>query len=1742
MPEIDGWKIEGDAPVTPASPSPQTISGWKIEGDTPAAASTPAASANPAAPTAPTLTTQRPRDFWDRVTGVFSEGALGKLLGSAPSEQAKQLAPFDKTEQPVSQTPLLKLTELDRHGTPRDITEGVRRGFIEGVEGFSSPQGVAMLASLGKLGKLRGIGQAFATAAGAGFDASMIGHAVESVPEAKAQWDAGNQGDAARIAVRALVSGALGLSGAVQKGRVLADRPMQLAPLPAPDRLSTQPSSQGGGTPTVEVLPAETAAKPAAGRASDLGNGWKLETPAETAETPAAPETGSIFDEVPKTEKPTGPQKRSASEEHLVDLISDRETAAMDLTERAGKAATEPERQALLRQADLASQEAAEMDAMRDGLDERQQESPETAPAVGNAAADQTEHKPDPIRSMPRDQVENRLKQIVEERLSGELSDEEHSALVRESDKLEDRLKELDPEFALRKRREKLAHDIQWMSALQETMNPESHQYGSWGRDIQSRKDELAQLQAPAETPRSAATTEIGNGWKIEEPEPTAPATSQQAAERGPGWVGNIPTSEIQVDAPRFQFKANVGQGGAGEELRSVKKWDPEKAGVVAVWKDPADGKTYVVNGHHRFELAQRTGAPEMTVRYLDAKDATEARLKGALINIAEGRGESTDAAKIFRDSNLSPEQLQAEGISVKGKLANEGMALSKLSQPIFEDVISGELSPARGAVIGAGITNHSDQAALYDLMKQREKGGKRLTNDQVGELIRLTNNSPQVSETQESLFGTEEMTRSLLPEKAAVSDYVRKQLGTEKKLFSTVSTQAAAEKLGDAGNVIKAGENAQVAVRANQGLVLYDKFSTKSGPIDGILDRAAQSIADGEAPGDVKQRAYRAIRQELKNQLDQISDPGRNQTESSGARDVRGTQELGTGRPLQAGARELDPARAEEVTPPAEKQTSLVSAKDEAESRAIEQSSKDKLLGEQLTSQARSGLPSKPANLKPAETRGLFEEPRPETGSLFDGAPDPVAAAKERIQQRIADETGTAGLGQKQAEGLLADLVTVGRHLIERGKAKFAEWRDAMVAAFGNGVKPHLLRVWKGAKKENEIETGPDFTKRPSLAKNTADFFKPVSTRIKQEGPAGAELARKLTRAQDVGEVMAGKRGVKLRDAGLDQLSHSDRQNLVAALQGMAQPQNAAVQKAFDGIRAVTDDIAREATQAGVQVKVKRTLRPGDPLPPGVELTKRQDERIAAGERVAITYQRPFQGRQNFYPHVIPGVDALKSGAVRKDVLDNIVSTGVRPDTSTAAVMLDEYRKFIDEGGRAKQLEKHLVESGQARDEAEAYMLLQRFRKRAIKRQGSLEYSRTADLPFYDPDPGRVLPQFVTAASMRLAQVREFGQTNQQINKLIRTIDSTGGNAQFVRAAVDRAIGIVNEPDTAAARISSAVRMVQGFKLGLSFIPNATQGALNSLLKSDLASTLAGGKGLMTAEGRRFALESGASLEGVVNEMLRSVGTENSKLGTFLKAVGFTPTEQANRVWAANAGVTYARRMLARLQKDPNDGRALKVLTELGLKPNVLLKLGKIDGDAALVAAKKFSDITQFRGGVTDLPFFATTPLGKVVFQFKTFVYGQTRLMYDELVGELRAGRFGRGLRTLLILATAFPLAGEAISDLRSWIKGKERKTEGLKRYFEDVAQSGALGVVFDMLQAGGYGKAVEFLAGPTLSDIGEGTNAAAGDNKMRALGRYAFQRVPLLGPVLYDRVFPPRPKAPSKEMKRLIGKSGSR
>lgn len=343
---------------------------------------------------------------------------------------------------------------------------------------------------------------------------------------------------------------------------------------------------------------------------------------------------------------------------------------------------------------------------------------------------------------------------------------------------------------------------------------------------------------------------------------------TRSSSEVAPGKVGEMKISDLKVAPAKFQYKLGTDAAGTSTLLKETKVFNPDLAGVISVWRDPADGKTYVVNGHHRYELAKRLNEKAVTVRHIVAKDATTARAIGALQNIAEGRGTAVDAAKFFRDSGLTPEQLKEKGISLGEKTASDGMAMSRLDPSIFQKVVSGDLRQGRAIAIGEATEDPAEQKAILSLVERKERGGAKVSDDTLSELIRLVKGSQQTTETTADLFGSQEITRSLALEKAEISAFIKQQLAKDKKLFGFVSKGDRATELERGGNKIDVQKSKDISTGAAQAEEVYNLLSARGGPIASILDETAKQLADGDNAQSVKSEAYSRIRAEVSKTL----------------------------------------------------------------------------------------------------------------------------------------------------------------------------------------------------------------------------------------------------------------------------------------------------------------------------------------------------------------------------------------------------------------------------------------------------------------------------------------------------------------------------------------------------------------------------------------------------------------------------------------------------------------------------------------------------------------------------------------------------------------------------------------------------------------------------------------------------------------------------------------------------------
>src|SRR5579885_2938697 len=356
----------------------------------------------------------------------------------------------------------------------------------------------------------------------------------------------------------------------------------------------------------------------------------------------------------------------------------------------------------------------------------------------------------------------------------------------------------------------------------------------------------------------------------------TAPAP-QAAAPAGPvpkKGIQVVPTASLAVDPERFQFKLGMGKGGAGDELRGTDTFNPLLGGVLAVWHDPADGKDYVVNGHHRYELAQRTKHPELAVRYIDAKDAREARAWGALINIAEGRGTPVDAAKFLRDSGCTPEELRRFGISLKGKLASDGSALSRLADGIFHAVATEQIPVEQGVVIGRELPNEADQNTLFDVVRREQDRGREVPVKVLTEMAREIREPPRKGGTgQPDLFGGIEDPGSLFVERNDAKARLRYLLAREASTFGGAARAKTKELLeSKAGNILDTEKNKEIAEQGRQHLAAFDQLANRKGQVSDLINQAAERLAKGEKPEHIFRDIYPAVRDAIHREIERPS------------------------------------------------------------------------------------------------------------------------------------------------------------------------------------------------------------------------------------------------------------------------------------------------------------------------------------------------------------------------------------------------------------------------------------------------------------------------------------------------------------------------------------------------------------------------------------------------------------------------------------------------------------------------------------------------------------------------------------------------------------------------------------------------------------------------------------------------------------------------------------------------------
>lgn len=312
--------------------------------------------------------------------------------------------------------------------------------------------------------------------------------------------------------------------------------------------------------------------------------------------------------------------------------------------------------------------------------------------------------------------------------------------------------------------------------------------------------------------------------------------------------IARFAADDIGVDAELMQFKSGGDAFGVTERLQGIEEWDPISAGMVTVWEGN-DGRRLIADGHQRLGLARRIQAARgepielnaFVLRESDGFSAIDARIVTALKNIGEGTGTATDAAKIFRDAGLDIEDLKRR-LPPRSALVRDGKALARLDDEAFGAVINDVIPENYGAAIGELVPDRGLHMAMVRILNETDPPNRV----QAEAIIRQAREAGFTKETQDSLFGSEELVTGLFAQRAKVLDRGLKELRKMKGAFQVAVRNA--DTLEQGGNRIDINASEAAAAGNARALALVDKLALRKGnAVNEILDQAARRLAAGE-------------------------------------------------------------------------------------------------------------------------------------------------------------------------------------------------------------------------------------------------------------------------------------------------------------------------------------------------------------------------------------------------------------------------------------------------------------------------------------------------------------------------------------------------------------------------------------------------------------------------------------------------------------------------------------------------------------------------------------------------------------------------------------------------------------------------------------------------------------------------------------------------------------------------------
>ena len=339
-----------------------------------------------------------------------------------------------------------------------------------------------------------------------------------------------------------------------------------------------------------------------------------------------------------------------------------------------------------------------------------------------------------------------------------------------------------------------------------------------------------------------------GNFDKLPKETPTTnPITDINHFDRANPNVKFYDPKNIKVDAETFQFKAGGDVAGVTERLQGVTEWDPISANTGIVY-EKANGDTFIVDGHQRLGLAKRImeADPNQKIEFIafplreaDGISVEEARVIAAMKNIREGTGTAIDAAKVLK---IDPSLL--EKLPPTSSIVRQANGLIRLSDDAFRLITNQVIPENYGAIVGNVMTDPTEQIAAIEMLKRLDPSNTR----QAEQIVRQMKDTGFVKSTQESLFGDEVISESLLLERAKILDAGTAMFKTDKLVFKNLMDNA--NKIEESGNILNRNNNATNEEIYAKAIEITRANANIQGSISESLTRLAREFKEGGGKG----------------------------------------------------------------------------------------------------------------------------------------------------------------------------------------------------------------------------------------------------------------------------------------------------------------------------------------------------------------------------------------------------------------------------------------------------------------------------------------------------------------------------------------------------------------------------------------------------------------------------------------------------------------------------------------------------------------------------------------------------------------------------------------------------------------------------------------------------------------------------------------------------------------------------